>query len=136
VQYSFFDAAVNAILIEAGLLDLASSEIIGLVVENSCVFFASLAFPEAIEVGVAVERLGRTSVRYLVSAFKAGAPLAAAQGRYTHVYVERATQRPTPHTGRPSAAAGKPAGRRIGMKRSPRAPGRRCASELPKPALW
>jgi acyl-CoA thioester hydrolase len=94
--YSFFDTAVNAILIEAGLLDPASSEVIGLVVENSCVFFASLAFPDAIEVGVAVERLGRTSVQYLVSAFKAGAPRAAAQGRYTHVYVERATQRPTP----------------------------------------
>jgi acyl-CoA thioester hydrolase len=87
---------VNAILIEAGLLDPASSEIIGLVVENSCVFFASLSFPDAIEVGVAVEELGRTSVRYIVSAFKAGAPLAAAQGRYTHVYVHRATQRPTP----------------------------------------
>jgi acyl-CoA thioester hydrolase len=94
--HSFFDTAVNAILIEAGLLDPASSEVIGLVVENSCVFFASLAFPDAIDVGVAVERLGRTSVQYLVSAFKAGAPRAAAQGRYTHVYVERATQRPTP----------------------------------------
>ena len=94
--YVLFDAAVNAILIEAGLLDPASSDVIGLVVENSCVFFASLAFPDAIEVGVAVEELGRTSVRYVVSAFKAGAPLAAAQGRYTHVYVHRATQRPTP----------------------------------------
>jgi acyl-CoA thioester hydrolase len=94
--YVFFDAAVNAILIEAGLLDPASSDVIGLVVENNCVFFASLAFPDAIEIGVAVEQLGRTSVRYVVSAFKAGAPLAAAQGRYTHVYVERATQRPTP----------------------------------------
>ncbi|MGA2793524.1 MAG: thioesterase family protein [Roseiarcus sp.] len=94
--YVFFDAAVNAILIEAGLLDPASSDVIGLVVENNCVFFASLAFPDAIEIGVAVEELGRTSVRYVVSAFKAGAPLAAAQGRYTHVYVARATQRPTP----------------------------------------
>jgi acyl-CoA thioester hydrolase len=94
--YSFFDSAVNAILVEAGLLDPASSKVIGLVVENSCVFFASLAFPEPIEVGVAVARLGRTSVQYRVSAFKVGAPLAAAQGRYTHVYVERATQRPVP----------------------------------------
>ncbi len=92
--YAFFDAAVNAILIEAGLLDPASSDVIGLVVENSCVFFASLSFPDAIEVGVAVEALGRTSVRSVVSAFKAGAPRAAAQGRYTHVYVHRATQRP------------------------------------------
>ena len=94
--YFLFDTAVNAILIEAGLLDPASSDIIGLVVENNCVYFSSLAFPDAIEVGVTVEELGRSSVRYIVAAFKAGAPLAAAQGRYTHVYVERATQRPTP----------------------------------------
>jgi acyl-CoA thioester hydrolase len=92
----FFDTAVNAVLIEAGLLDPASSPVIGLVVENSCVYFSSVAFPDAIEVGIAVEELGRSSVRYLVSAFKAGAPLAAAQGRYTHVYVDRASQRPTP----------------------------------------
>jgi len=94
--YAFFDAAVNAILIEAGLLDPATSDVIGLVVENNCVYFSSLAFPDAIEIGVAVEALGRSSVRYLLSAFKAGAPRAAAQGRYTHVYVARATQRPTP----------------------------------------
>jgi acyl-CoA thioester hydrolase len=94
--YVFFDAAVNAILIEAGLLDPATSETIGLVVENNCVYFSSLAFPDAIEIGVAVEELGRSSVRYRLAAFKAGAPLAAAQGRYTHIYVERASQRPTP----------------------------------------
>jgi acyl-CoA thioester hydrolase len=94
--YVFFDAAVNAILIEAGLLDPATSEFIGLVVENNCVYFSSLAFPDAIEVGVAVEELGRSSVRYRLAAFKAGAPRAAAQGRYTHVYVARATQRPAP----------------------------------------
>lgn len=93
--YLFFDAAVNAILIEAGLLDPVSSDVIGLVVETNCVYFSSLAFPDAIEVGVAVEELGRSSVRYIVSAFKAGAPFASAQGRYTHVYVHRVTQRPT-----------------------------------------
>ena len=94
--YYFFDTAVNAVLIEAGLLDPASSEIIGLVVETHCVYFSSLAFPDAIEVGLAVEEIGRSSVRYSVAAFKAGAPLASAQGRYTHVYVARASQRPTP----------------------------------------
>ena len=94
--YYFFDTAVNAVLIEAGLLDPASSEIIGLVVETHCVYFSSLAFPDAIEVGLAVEEIGRSSVRYSVAAFKAGAPLASAQGRYTHVYVARADQRPTP----------------------------------------
>ena len=87
---------MNAILIEAGLLDPAASDIIGLVVESSCVYFSSLAFPDAVEIGVAVEEIGRSSVRYVLAAFKAGAPSPAAQGRYTHVYVERATQSPTP----------------------------------------
>ena len=88
--------AVNAILIEAGLLDPASSPVIGLVVESNCRFYASLTYPEPAEVGVAVEHLGRSSVRYHLAVFKAGANEAAAAGRYTHVYVERATNRPVP----------------------------------------
>jgi acyl-CoA thioester hydrolase len=94
--YLFFDAAVNAILVDVGLLDPTNSAIIGLVAETNCVYFSSLAFPDAVEIGVAVEALGRSSVRYVLGAFKAGAPHAAAQGRYTHVYVQRATQKPTP----------------------------------------
>jgi len=96
IYYAFFDAAVNALLIEAGLLDPATSPVIGLVAESNCRFFSSLAFPDPVEVGVAVERVGRSSVRYLLAAFKAGAPRASAQGRYTHVYVVRATGKPTP----------------------------------------
>jgi acyl-CoA thioester hydrolase len=94
VYYALFDSAVNAILIEAGLLDPATSTIIGLVVETSCRYYASLAYPEPTEVGVTVEHLGRSSVRYHLAVFKAGAPSAAAAGRYTHVYVDRATNRP------------------------------------------
>ena len=94
VYYALFDSAVNAILIEAGLLDPASSPIIGLVVESSCRFYASLTYPEPAEVGVAVEHLGRSSVRYRLAVFKEGALEAAAAGGYTHVYVERATNRP------------------------------------------
>ena len=96
VYYELFDAAVNELLIHAGLLDPAASEVIGLVVDSNCKFFSSLAFPDSVEVGVAVEHLGRSSVRYVLAVFKAGAPLASAQGRYTHVYVERAGGRPTP----------------------------------------
>ena len=96
VYYALFDSAVNAILVEAGLLDPASSPVIGLVVESHCRFFASLTYPEQAEVGVAVERLGRSSVRYRLGVFKAGAQEATAAGGYTHVYVERATGRPVP----------------------------------------
>ena len=94
VYYELFDAAVNKLLIAEGLLDPAGSPVIGLVVESRCRFFASLAFPDALEVGLAVEHLGRSSVNYRLAVFKAGAATAAAEGGYTHVYVERATGRP------------------------------------------
>lgn len=96
VYYSLFDTAVNAMLIEAGLLDPASSPVVGLVVETGCSYFSSLTSPEPVEVGVAVEHLGRSSVRYRLGVFGAGAPAAAAAGKFTHVYVDRKTNRPVP----------------------------------------
>jgi acyl-CoA thioester hydrolase len=54
VYYSLFDSAVNAILVEEGLLDPAASPFIGLVVESHCRFYASLTYPEPAEVGVAI----------------------------------------------------------------------------------
>ena len=95
VYYELFDTAVNQLLIERGLLDPAISPIIGLVVESHCRFHASLAFPDRIEVGVAVERLGGASVTYRLAVFREGATTAAAEGGYTHVYVERASGRST-----------------------------------------
>jgi acyl-CoA thioester hydrolase len=94
VYYELFDSAVNALLIEEGLLDPEKSPVVGLVVETSCRYYASLAYPEPIEVGVAVQHLGRSSVRYHLAVFRSGAPDAAAAGRFTHVYVDRATNRP------------------------------------------
>ena len=94
VYYELFDAAVNQLLVTRGLLDPATSPVIGLVVESRCRFFASLAFPDAVEVGVAVETVGRSSVQYRLAVFKAGAATAAAEGIYTHVYVARASGRP------------------------------------------
>ena len=95
VYYELFDAAVNQLLIARGLLAPATSPVIGLVVESRCRFFSSLAFPDGIEVGVAVEALGGASVTYRLGVFKAGADVAAAEGRYTHVYVERESGRST-----------------------------------------
>jgi acyl-CoA thioester hydrolase len=96
VYYSLFDSAVNAILIEAGLLDPATSPIVGVVVETNCRYYSSMTYPEPAEVGVAVEHLGRSSVRYHLAVFRAGAPEAVAAGRFTHVYVDRQTNRPFP----------------------------------------
>ncbi len=94
VYYSYFDTAVNAHLVETGVLDPATSAVTGLVVETSCTYFESISFPETVEAGIAVAALGRSSVTYRVAIFKAGAELAAAQGRFTHVYVDRASGRP------------------------------------------
>ncbi len=92
--YSYFDTAVNGWLIENGLLDIAASASVGLVVETGCTYFESVAFPEPLEAGIAVSRIGRSSVRYEVGIFKAGAGQVAAQGHFVHVYVDRATKRP------------------------------------------
>lgn len=92
--YSFFDTAVNAFLVENGLLDIAESPVVGLVAETGCTYFASVAFPDVLEAGLRVDRLGRSSVRYAVGIFRNGAEAAVAQGHFVHVYVDRATQRP------------------------------------------
>ena len=92
--YAFFDTAVNGLMIEAGVLDPATSPVVGLVVETKCSYFASLTYPDRVEVGVAVAHLGRSSVRYRIGVFRAGENEAAAQGEFTHVYVDRATNRP------------------------------------------
>lgn len=94
VYYSYFDTAVNAHLVEAGVLDPATSPVTGLVVETSCTYFESIAFPETVEAGLAVTALGRSSVTYRVAIFKRPGDLAAAQGRFTHVYVEHTSGRP------------------------------------------
>jgi acyl-CoA thioester hydrolase len=94
VYYSYFDTAVNAHLVDNGVLDPATSPVTGLVVETSCTYFESISFPETVQAGIAVTSLGRSSVTYRVAIFKEGADLAAAQGRFTHVYVDRASGRP------------------------------------------
>lgn len=94
VYYSYFDTAVNAYLVEAGALDIERSEVIGLVVETQCRYFAPLAFPQTVEAGIRVASLGRSSVRYEIGLFAQGAGESAAHGHFVHVYVDRATRRP------------------------------------------
>jgi acyl-CoA thioester hydrolase len=96
VYYVFFDSAVNQLLIEAGRLDPLTSPVIGLVVESRCTYFRPLRFPDPIEVGLSVVSLGRSSVRYHIAIFGSDSDLAAAQGDFTHVYVDRANQKPVP----------------------------------------
>ena len=96
VYYSFFDTAVNGLLMDAGVLDIHHGEVIGLVVETQCNYFAPIAFPQAVAAGVRVARLGRSSVTYEIGLFAGDAPESAAAGHFIHVYVDRATRRPVP----------------------------------------
>jgi acyl-CoA thioester hydrolase len=96
VYYAWFDTAVNGWLIDRGLLDPAASSIIGLVVETGCSYAESVAFPEPLSIGIAIDRLGSSSVRYRIGVFREHGELAIAQGHFTHVYVDRASQRPVP----------------------------------------
>ena len=93
VYYSWFDTAVNAYLIEQGALDVNNGETIGLVVETHCNYFSPLAFPEPITVGLRVEKMGTSSVRYAIAIF-GQSEFAAAQGHFVHVYVDSATRVP------------------------------------------
>jgi len=95
VYYSLFDTAVNGYLIDTGALDIHRSEVIGLVVETHCNYFAPIAFPTPIDAGIRVGRIGGSSVRYEIGLFAEGQPLSAAKGHFIHVYVDRATRRPT-----------------------------------------
>jgi acyl-CoA thioester hydrolase len=93
VYYSWFDTAVNAYLIERGVLDAQNGGTIGLVVETQCNYFAPLSFPQTIEVGIRVARLGTSSVRYELGVFGNQA-MTAARGHFVHVYVDKDSRRP------------------------------------------
>jgi acyl-CoA thioester hydrolase len=96
VYYSFFDTAVNAWLVEHGLLDIERGPVIGLVVETGCTYARPVAFPEEVQAGIAVSRIGNSSVRYEIGLFVKGASEPAAEGFFVHVYVDREGRRPRP----------------------------------------
>jgi acyl-CoA thioester hydrolase len=94
VYFSFFDTAVNQNLLEQGVLSIEHSDIVGLVVNNQCQFFSPIAFPDQVHVGLNVEKIGNSSVTYCLGIFKNDEESLSALGSYTHVYVDRKTQRP------------------------------------------
>lgn len=98
VYYSWFDTVVNAYLIHAGVLEIETSPVIGLVVETHCNYFSPLAFPQMVTAALRVGHIGTSSVRYEIGLFADGAELASAQGHFVHVYVDRAARRAVPIT--------------------------------------
>jgi acyl-CoA thioester hydrolase len=94
VYYSYFDTVVNKFLIEGNSLDIESSGIVGLVVETQCQYFRSITFPDLVDAGIRVAKLGTSSVRYEIGLFRNDDRTAAAQGYFVHVYVDRQTNKP------------------------------------------
>jgi acyl-CoA thioester hydrolase len=94
VYYAYFDTAVNRHLMDAGLLYPKTTATVGLVVETGCTYFESVAYPDRLEVGLAVGELGRSSVTYRLGLFREGGAMCVALCRYTHVYVDRASNKP------------------------------------------
>ncbi len=96
VYLSYFDTVVNEHLMREGGLDIHHGPAIGLVVETSCRFHSPLAFPDVIDAGLRVAKLGTSSVRYDIALFRQGDAEPAASGHFVHVWVDRVHRRPTP----------------------------------------
>jgi|SRR5690606_5474185 len=94
--YSYFDTAVNLYLIEEGGLDIRNSPVIGYVVNSSCNYRRGIAYPDRLEAGLRVDRLGNSSVQYGVGIFREGEAEICAHGQFVHVFVDRATEKPVP----------------------------------------
>ncbi len=94
--YSYFDTAANRYLIEEGGLDIHNATIIGVVVESHCQYFSGVAYPQNLEVGLRVDKLGNRSVTYGMGVFAEGSDEASANGHFVHVFVERDSNTPVP----------------------------------------
>ena len=94
--YELFDTAVNGWLVNQGLLDILYGDQIGVMVESGCRFLAEIRFPEPVTAGIRIAHIGTSSVRYEVGLFAGDSNQAAAEGFFTHVYVDATTSRPKP----------------------------------------
>jgi acyl-CoA thioester hydrolase len=96
VYYAYFDTVINRYLIAEGGLDIAKSAVIGLCVESRCSYRRAVAFPDDLDAGLRVAKLGRSSVTYEVGIFMRGEDAAAAEGSFVHVFVDRVGRKSVP----------------------------------------
>jgi acyl-CoA thioester hydrolase len=99
VYYMWFDTAINSMLIEEGVLDLQNGSTVGFVVETHCNYLVPVTYPQIVDIGIRVGRIGTSSVRYELAVFPENEDRACAQGHFVHVYVDRVSQRPVPIAG-------------------------------------
>jgi acyl-CoA thioester hydrolase len=107
VYYSYFDTVINHYLIDEGGLDFRNGVVVGIAVETMCRFHRAFSYPEVVEAGFGIGRLGNSSVRYEVGLFGPREETARADGHFVHVFVERASMRPVPIPDRVRLALGK-----------------------------
>ncbi len=96
IYYSYFDTVANRYLIEEGGLDINDGSIVGFVVNSGCQYLSPIAYPESIEAGLRVDKLGNSSVQYGIGIFREGEAEAAAFGHFVHVFVDRAANASVP----------------------------------------
>jgi len=96
IYYHYFDAAINAVLIRDGGLDIRAGSVIGLMVHSECDYFRPVTYPSELLIGVAVAKVGNSSVTYRTAVFESGSDEPAALGSMIHVFVDRASNRPQP----------------------------------------
>lgn len=94
--YSYFDTVVNQYMMEKGGLDYLNGDTVGFVVETKCSYKRPIAFPDVVEAGIRVARIGNSSVTYEVGLFRKGQSEICAFGHFVHVYVDRASNASVP----------------------------------------
>ena len=104
IYYELFDSAINQLLIDCGIINFESGDHVFLVASSGCDYFSELSYPDKLEVGLAISRLGNRSVTYDLGLFKKGADHTAATGFFVHVHVTRDGYRPAPIAARDRAA--------------------------------
>ena len=92
--YAFFDTVINRWLITEGGLNIHGGSAIGVCAESHCNYRAGFSFPDDVEAGLRVGKLGRTSVRYEIGLFAEGTEEPAASGWFVHVFVDAGSRRP------------------------------------------
>jgi len=93
--YEFFDTTVLGFL-HTSDLGIGTEKAAMVVAENGCRFHREIVFADGLEMGLRVERIGTSSVRYGLAAFVNGGLEASASGHFVHVFVDPQTRRPVP----------------------------------------
>ena len=92
--YSYFDTTVNKYLIDKVGLKIKESPIVGYVVSSNCSFLSGISYPDEIEVGMKVIKIGYSSVKYGLGIFRKGEEKVSAFGEFVHVFVNRNSKKP------------------------------------------